>query len=232
MKPFAFWKQSAAPLIWTPAMGTGALHWWRGDLGITLTSGKVSQWADQVGAMHQNQATAGSRPTLTNSATFNNQQVLSCATSFFDGVVGAAMAAPITMLVVGLMNAGSRSFLSGGVNMFWRTGTAIEFFSNSPSTVRTTGPANSGSVASAWLFTDDGSVGTKLHRNDFTNTIATQTPHWRSTTVVNIGKTYAAVPSAAGEIAEVAIWSGVMSSGDRSSMSAYLNARYGFSTTP
>jgi hypothetical protein len=50
----------------TPKEITGCVMWMRADLGITLTSAKISTWTDQSGAgNHGTQTTAADRPTYT-----------------------------------------------------------------------------------------------------------------------------------------------------------------------
>ena len=58
--------------------GTSSLRgWWRGDAGVTITSGAVSTWADQSGYTNNlTQATAGNRPTTTTSASLNNRNII------------------------------------------------------------------------------------------------------------------------------------------------------------
>lgn len=60
------------------ANGASTLRgWWRGDVGITLTGGAVSTWADQSGyANNLTQATAGNRPTTATSAALNNMSIV------------------------------------------------------------------------------------------------------------------------------------------------------------
>lgn len=79
------------PELWTPAVITTAIWLDAADSGtITLTDGKVSQWADKSGnSRHVAQATASSRPVVTAAAqngldvvTFDGGDVLSTAANF------------------------------------------------------------------------------------------------------------------------------------------------------
>lgn len=52
-------------------------HWYRADLGITLVSGKVSAWNDQVGSSHLVQATTSKQLTYAASdSTFGNKATM------------------------------------------------------------------------------------------------------------------------------------------------------------
>lgn len=64
---------AAAPMVgnFTPRQISGTKLWLRGDLGITLTSSKVSTWANQgeTGSTHNfTQGTAGNRPVVSAAA--------------------------------------------------------------------------------------------------------------------------------------------------------------------
>ena len=58
-------------------VGGNLKMWWRADIGVTLTGGKVSTWADQT-ANGNNlvQVTAASRPITAVSAALNNQTIM------------------------------------------------------------------------------------------------------------------------------------------------------------
>jgi hypothetical protein len=60
------------------ADGTSTLRgWWRGDAGVTITSGAVSTWTDQSGYTNNlTQTTAGNRPTSTTSASLNGRNII------------------------------------------------------------------------------------------------------------------------------------------------------------
>jgi hypothetical protein len=75
--PSGFSVQSTfSPISFTPAA------WFRGDLGITLTSGKVSQWSDQSGNnRHLVQATAANQPPAITNAINNKPCVQFAALS-------------------------------------------------------------------------------------------------------------------------------------------------------
>jgi hypothetical protein len=61
-------------------VGTSTLRmWWRPELGITLTAGQVSAWADQSGYGNNLTGPAGFRTTTVTSAAMNNQTVMNFA---------------------------------------------------------------------------------------------------------------------------------------------------------
>lgn len=64
----------------SPAQFSNTRLWWRGDLGVTLESGKVSSWRDQIIGATADQSTATARPTYVASTTVFKQAGLS-----FDG---------------------------------------------------------------------------------------------------------------------------------------------------
>jgi len=62
---------------WNPTQLPEAAYWWRSDLGITLSSGQVSNWVDQISGLSVPQATAARQPDYTTSnANFNNKPTL------------------------------------------------------------------------------------------------------------------------------------------------------------
>lgn len=234
------WRQ-----YWTPARGSGALHWWRADLGASFIGVRVSQLNDQVGTAHMVQATDASRPTVAVSANYSNKKVLVMSTSFLS-VVTSAKTRPLTILIVGHTTANTRSLFASsdtGLPMFWRNGSgALEFFTNSPvPTTRLASPNSTATSAAAWLFTDDGlnTAGSmRLYKNALSTNVGTITigndeSRWPSVTNLGIGQGAAGVPACLGEIAEVAMWSGVMNAANKANLSMYLNARYpNLATTP
>jgi hypothetical protein len=59
--------------IWTPRRFANCVQWLDADQGVTLTSGKVSQWSDLSGSgNHATQGTAGVRPLLRHSPKGSN----------------------------------------------------------------------------------------------------------------------------------------------------------------
>jgi hypothetical protein len=66
--PISLWNPTQLPLV---------QNWWRSDLGITLSSGQVSDWVDQISGLSVPQATAARQPDYTTSnSTFNGQPTL------------------------------------------------------------------------------------------------------------------------------------------------------------
>lgn len=216
---------------WAPSSISGASHAWIADRGVTLVALGVSQLDDQIGTAHQTQATALSRPTLTNSASYGNKQVLACATQFLDVSGMAAIAKPVTILFVGHATSGTRAFASNGTtDLFWRNAAGeMEFFKAGGNRYATTGGGTPAGSAGAWRFSDDNAGGLVLAKNALNSNIGSVTglsPTWDSTTSYGIGKSAAGVSALGGQFAELIIVSGVISTSDLTDYAIRTALRY------
>jgi len=62
---------------WTPEEMNGIVHWWRADLGVTLSSGTVTQWTDQIAGKNLTQEGSSTAPDYVSSdSTMNNQAAI------------------------------------------------------------------------------------------------------------------------------------------------------------
>lgn len=62
---------------WTPESMNGITHWWRADLGVTLSSGTVTQWTDQISGKNLTQEGSSTAPDYVSSdSTMNNQPAI------------------------------------------------------------------------------------------------------------------------------------------------------------
>ena len=113
--------------LWDPSQLPEAAYWWRSDLGITLSSGQVSNWVDQISGLSVPQASASSQPDYTPSnANFNNQPTLdflAADSQFLRGpVIQFSPGEDITAILIGSGNANINVFAQnaavqlGGIN--------------------------------------------------------------------------------------------------------------------
>ena len=59
---------------WTPEEMNGITHWWRADLGVTLSSGTVTQWTDQIAGKNLTQEGSSTAPDYVSADTTMNSQ--------------------------------------------------------------------------------------------------------------------------------------------------------------
>jgi len=217
---------------WDPSRAAAPLAMWlRADLGVSLVSGKVSDWTDQS-THSRNQGTVPAsggvyRPGFDASdADYNNQPVLT-----FDGsqyaVSGAwlyPVSGPRALLVVGDA-ASVTAFLAHepDTSELWTAGsTHAEWYASTNPLAGTT--ANT-SQPSLILITDDGTH-TRLYVNDFTTPEATYAGSFDRFEELSVGLGVAGVGNQNGRTAEIAMWTGVFSAADRTALRAYLLDRY------
>tara|TARA_R110000803_G_scaffold201355_1_gene266120 strand:+ start:1007 stop:2089 length:1083 start_codon:yes stop_codon:yes gene_type:complete len=105
--------------VWSPASFSNVQNWWTADLGVTEAGGSVSAWADQINGFSMQQPSAANEPTRTQSATLNNQDVIS-----FNGIdqylytatATASWVEDLTMLsVMNLIDVKTGGTVMGGV---------------------------------------------------------------------------------------------------------------------
>lgn len=62
---------------WTPEDMNGITHWWRADMGVTLSGGTVTQWTDQIASKNLVQESTSTAPDFVSSdTTMNNQPAI------------------------------------------------------------------------------------------------------------------------------------------------------------
>lgn len=72
--PIGFYQSGVS---WTPESMNGITHWWRADLGVTLSGGTVTQWTDQISGKNLTQEGSSTAPDYVSSdATMNNQPAI------------------------------------------------------------------------------------------------------------------------------------------------------------
>lgn len=222
--------------------GTLAL-WLRADLGVTNTAGKVSQWLDQsANAFAFTQAVSGNRPTQTTSnANLGNQASIEWAAATPTALTHAS-ARPIAtdgprtiFAVVRPTNA------TGGVVIDFDlgvTGFAWMWFFSSNTFVFTDGVAISCTLASDPTFINTARVNTYIdpgpatlslfRTNKTTVTTITNVPSETAGSGVSIGArgTGAMGSGFTGSIAEIIVYSGVLSASSCVLVENYLHQRY------
>lgn len=230
--------------MWQPNFSQPVL-WLRGDLGVTLTSGKISKWADQSGYGNDfTQATAGLRPAKVAASTHLNSQT----TVSFDGttVLSAANAASLQIsadmaMVIVFYLAGDENYqclISKGVAGEW------DYYLRKASSVYRPN-FNRENTASA-DFESPGSLALSTATVAFSN-CQNQRATWMvngvvqgqfvsfpnagavTTDPVTIGQRDDAVSVMNGEVAEIIVWNRALAQGEVNLLHQYLSNRYNIS---
>jgi hypothetical protein len=137
-------------------------HWWRADLGVTLSSGTVAAWADQIGAAHLLQATSAKQPAYTAvDATFSNSPTIYTNAAGSNNLFSAAnvdLTGPLYIIsVIKLLGANNSAGLYGTPGGFAGDGACIQTFGNyfqsGPGVNANAGPYTS--VTSNWARYQD-----------------------------------------------------------------------------
>lgn len=223
-----------AVLSFTPLAISGAIGWWRGDLGVTTATG-VSVWANQVaGDANSNfvQATTGKQPTLSaGNAAWNGQTVLtSNGTKAMQsvGTWAVSLAQPKTYICVGRQttaDANNRQFMDGVVGRQIAFGAAttgnISTFSSGTLSSTTTWLNNKRVVliaangASSSIFVDDSATAK-----------ATGNPGASTPTGLILGWAASDANTWIGEWAELIVYNRLLTAAERLTIFQYLGARY------
>ncbi len=239
--PFSFLQTfgGGPPPEW-PETASVPLHaWYRADRGVTEASSLVSGWADQSGAGDANRhqtASGADRPGyVASDAAYGHNAVLTAdATQFMNaaGVFSAAIVAPVSVVIVGEVTNNLGTLLYGGAaaDSFYLFVTNLYVLPNN------VGPAADATIPCAILYTDDGTGGgsaAKLYIGDTSTPIATAVTNWTSTSTLGVFKSASGLANAAGKLAEVIVFDGVLNGTDISNLVTYLNVTraYGLSVT-
>lgn len=210
------------------------MAWWRADLGVTLSSGRVSVLADQSGNGDTNRdalgSGGGSAPTIAPGAGYGGKDVITLAADplLRRGAWSANIATPRTIVLVGEAS-GTSSFFCNGAgtpdNMLWRSGGDLNFFNGSGFNVHDGGGGVYMATPSVAMFEDAGGAGSpaKLFINDLTNALGTHATILGTAAGLDIGKGCQGVANLTGKIAEVIVFSGILSPGDRAGLAGYFN---------
>jgi hypothetical protein len=219
------------PSAWAPPdASVGTKLWYRPDLGLTEAGGLVSGLADQSGLADagRDQAAAGAdRPGyLASDATYGNQPVLTFdgTQSMLSGVFNAAVAPPLTLLIIGQIDVDS-AMLSNGVdsNMVFKSAGNAYFYGAAQGSA----PFGAATVTAPCciMYTDDGTGAVdaaKIYVNDLANPIGTGSTNWASTTGLHLGLDVVAVGKLQGKQAEIILFGGVLAA-DLPDLVNYLN---------
>lgn len=232
----------AAAALWSPKSISGLKLWLRADLGITIGTG-VSAWADQSGTGDANknvtQAVAGQQPAYTAAdAAYNNKSTLTFVTAssqyLASGTWAAALAQPYTWFVVGNQGAltgSAQCFIEGDISganrsLLYDNAGALEHFAGASLTGVARGTA-------AMVFGGDGNGGSSTIYKSAITAAATGNAGTNGITATTIAATFGGGSAfLGGKIAEVVIYSGVLSTANRTTLLNYFGTRYGITIGP
>lgn len=239
-----------SPRIWRRTTGTsggapvklpvtaGLMAWYRADLGVTTVGGRVSQWKDSSGIADANrnlvQGVAGSRPTfVASSANFNNQPVFTYASADPDSLisVGAwsvAIVQPCTIFSVHRVTSLATQVtyfddqtVNGSFGLIQSFGGG--FSARAPTNLG--GFDNTLNEQVVWCTVYNG-ASSSVFKNQKTANVTGNIGANGSTGLI-VGLAAGGASGHAGDMAEVIVYSGALSVGDRSSLFDYLGLRYG-----
>ena len=211
--------------------------WYRSDLLITLNSTTVSAWGDSSGSgdTHKNltEGTALLQPVYTASdANFNNNPSLVFASGA--GLVStswtSALTQPWSSFAVARCTATGSYLLdtvTGSEVAQIGNSTGFQFFAGSGSGTNTGGTVVNKTGSYICLYD---SAGGGNNQYVSSNTVATQASHAAGTAGIGsltVGNTQGLGAFAGWNIAEVAIFSGVLTAGQIASLNAYAATKYG-----
>jgi hypothetical protein len=229
--------------IWAPTSASVPLRaWYRMDLGISVSGGVVDSLADQSGAgdTNRNQSASGAaRPSYSaTNGLYNNRPTITGDTSKMLSSAGAWSTAPFTapfsLVIVGHAASLSAFVADGGSNMVWAdaagSGKAEYYVSGNRLTATSLVTSASGT-----LITDDGTGGAsaaKIYVNSFGTPQTTRTTIAdASGTVMDLMRSHSGVSQLDGTLAEVILWSGILTPTDASNLVTYLNGLYALGFT-
>lgn len=220
------------PVAFTPANLSNLKLWVKSDVGVVLTSGKVSQWSDQSGNNnHLLQASASKRPTVV-SADINGKDSI-----LFDGsddnmTASFTLAQPETVFLI--YKAPTRTVddyifdgLNGGNTMgyeYYPAANRLLMYAGSlgPNTGTDELAANTYGLATC-IFKGASSVLQINNNTQITGSAGTASPNGISLGGYNFGGPYFGNIS----VAELIIMSSAATATERANMKSYVTARYG-----
>lgn len=237
MGSFLAYAQGAGALT-SPTQISGCVAWFRADLGVTSSSGLVSQWNDQSGTGDANknctQSTGASKPTLNSSnASYNYKPTLD-----FDGTDDymqsgtwvSALSQPFTDFVVGHSPAGASGSLALDTLSATQASLRIEGSTHPGIYAGTTTVDSTGVWTSAGAFCAIFNGGSStLYFNSHTSTGSGNpgTNGRNGTTIGTYDGQLTGPYNWQGSIAEIITYNRVLSGSEITRVMKYLGTRYG-----
>ena len=220
------------------ALGGGTLAaWYRADLGITLNGGNVSAWADQSGnGRHLSQGTAANQPAFSAGGGSAGQDMIN-----FDGANDVlesgvfAVATPLQVYMVAkwdVVNATDTNVIFSGDSTVpsnscrvsvRNVSTAVAIWGTGGGVI-TTGAA----TALAWHYwglTWTGGASSEIKQDGVSQ--ITGNPGATAINGITVGAFDGASTPADASVAEIIIYSSILSAADEARLNAYLKSRYG-----
>ncbi|MCB2194937.1 MAG: hypothetical protein KQH79_03710 [Bacteroidetes bacterium] len=232
------------------------VYWLRGDLGVTETSGTVTNWADQSG--NGNDATDANGPTQITFAAMNNQEVMS-----FDGTndalgigddarINTSEAFERTMFIAFTTgaNVSTTQYLyeeggnTNGIGVFIKGGKLyVIFYNDGNTTIKSNIVYESVNTNTAYILSfnwDSGNLTALLNNSAFSNQTITGTMtslkahgadisigHTGGNTRNETGGVHSGPDYFSGQIAELIYYDAALSEVDEVEINNYLGDRYG-----
>jgi hypothetical protein len=221
---------------WIPTNISNCILWLRADKGTTIATG-VSQWNDQSGNGHNvTQSTGSKQPTLNASdSNYNYQSTLSFASANAQVMLSSAWSnnQPTTIFVVGNMSGSN-----GGEAFFDWTSTELTIYNGNSGThvvayagVGVSGTISSTSVPAAYAAIYN-TTSSSIYQNNSQIALATgDAGSSNGTGQMSVGALVGTVDFLNGKIAEMLVYSGVLSTSNIQQVFAYFGSRYALSVS-
>jgi hypothetical protein len=221
--------------FWQPTQLTGCSLWLRADLGVSLSAGSVTAWADQSGVDNTKNLSATGSPTLVNSdAKYAGNPTITLSGTgqyFTSGIWAASVSQPMTWVLVGHRSGGAASqyFMDGnsagfGLSVFGDNTNAI---TASAGVNLTSGTGNPWTSPSALMVEDNG-VASTLSLNGVQLVSGNAgAVGFNSMTLGAHSIFFGGGNLWAGTIAEVIMFNKLLATNEKSQLRRYLNGRYG-----
>lgn len=218
-----------------PSDVSGLTVWCRGDVA---TGSPVSSWTDQSGnGNHLAQGTAGFRPTIGNSAAFNNLPVLTLdGSDDFLVTAGTVTYGPFTIFIVSKFTEHDYVWDHNGADYtYGAVGASFSVTRGATSSQKDVDPAafwtQTGAAVTFRRSFDGTHAGNLLYKNGVlqatTNGAGTGDPGTgTSAQVLALGSTAAGALPIAGEVAEFIVYNRQLTAGEITLVEEYLRRRY------
>lgn len=223
----------------SPSQLTGNLYWWRSDLGVTVTGGKVAQWLDLISGVPLVPEAVNHEPLISQTAAYNGRPVLDirgATAGNYRSLISPALteqAQPITVYAAahsvsnpanGILVVGSPALRTPQIGT---ASTAVYLYAGGAGAI-TSATGVIGTSPAAWCGVLNGAA-SAVYYNDFATAKASGNAGANAMDRITVGASSwnLGAYSFDGYVAEILVRSGADSAAIRAQNRAYFLARYG-----
>jgi hypothetical protein len=218
-----------------PTFLSGCSQWLRADLGITSSAGAVSTWADQGGKGNDVAQAGANKPTVnTSDAAYANQATISFAraSSQYLKTTTYVLAQPLTIVVVGENDdtsanlAGFIDSTAGALALYSTVTNGYAAMSSASAVTSTTTVTRKSIIAAAY-----NGASSSLYVNNSAVAVVSGSSGTNGISTYTVGGAGVNANPITGKIAEVIVYSRIVSAAERTMLFLYLGQRYGIATS-